>query len=186
MLRSRRLHHRVERGVEQALHQHVGSVVGAGGLPGVAGELGEGEVRAVAAHLRGEREQALVDAAQLLGAEVAVVHRSQDLVPAGEGEAAQRLEEVVVGDLGFVQVGGGFRAPEEAPERGKREVPAHALAVGFAREGAGDKPELPPEVAVARPPDPARERPKAGRAVVGGVDLPRGPSVPGIVRGMEQ
>ena len=118
----RRLHHRVERGVEQALHQYVGGVVGAGGLAGIAGELGEGEVRAVAAHLRGEREQALVDAAQLLGAEIAVVHRSQDLVPAGVGKAAQRLEEVVVGELGIVEVGGGFRAPEEAAERGKRQV----------------------------------------------------------------
>jgi len=35
------LHHRVEGGVEQALHQRVGRVVGAGGLALVAGELGE-------------------------------------------------------------------------------------------------------------------------------------------------
>ena len=182
----RRLHHRVERGVEQALNQYVGGVVGAGRLAGIAGELGEGEVRAVAAHLRGEREQALVDSAQLLGAEVAVVHRSQDLVLAGEGEAAERLEEVVVGQLGIVEVGGGFRAPEEAAERGKRQVTAHDLAVGVAREGTGDEPELLPEVAVARPPDPAGERPQTGRAVVRGVDLPRGPSVAGVVRGMEQ
>ena len=49
------LHHRVERGVEQTLNQYVGGVEGAGRLPGIAGELGEGEVRAVAAHLRGER-----------------------------------------------------------------------------------------------------------------------------------
>ena len=49
------LHHRVERGVEEALHQYVGGVLGAGGLAGIAGELGEGEIRAIAAHLRGER-----------------------------------------------------------------------------------------------------------------------------------
>ena len=107
-------------------------------------------------------------------------------MPAGEGEAAQRFEEVVVGELGIVQVGGGFRAPEEAPERGKSQVPAHALAVRLAREGAGDEPKLLPEVAVARPPDPARERPQTGRAVVRGVDLPRGPSIAGIVPGVEQ
>ena len=79
----RLLHHRVQRRVQQTLHQGVGRVVGAGGLAGVAGELGEGEVRPVAAHPRREGEQALVDAAQLLGAEVAVVHRAQDLVLAG-------------------------------------------------------------------------------------------------------
>ena len=107
-------------------------------------------------------------------------------MPPGKGKAAQSLEEVVVGELGIVQVGGGFRAPEEAAERGKRQVSAHALAVGVAREGAGDEPELLPEVAVARPPDPAGERPQAGRAVVRGVDLPSGPSVAGIVRGMEK
>jgi len=46
------LHHRVEGGVEEALHEGVGGVVGAGGLALVAGELGEGEAGAVAADLR--------------------------------------------------------------------------------------------------------------------------------------
>ena len=168
------------------LHQGVGRVVGAGRLAGVAGELGEGEVRPVAAHLRGEREQALVDAAQLLGAEVAIVHRAQDLVLAGEREVAQRFEEVVVGQLRIVQLGRGFRAPEEAPERGKRQAPARALGVGLARKRIGQQPELLPEIAVARALDPAREMPQPCRAVVHGVRLARRPSALGVVARMEQ
>ena len=158
-------HHRVEGRVQQTLHQGVGRVVGPGRLAGVAGELGEGEVCAVTAHLRREREQALVDAAQLLGAEVPVVHRAQDLVLAGEGEVAQRFEEVVVGQLRIVQLGRGLRAPEEAPERGKRQAPARALAVGLARKRIGQQPELPPQIAVARTLDTPRKMPQPCRAV---------------------
>ena len=145
----RLLHHRVEGGVEQALHQRVGRVVGAGGLALVAGELGEGEAGAVGADLRGQREQALVDAAQFLGAEVLVVHGAQHLALAGEGEVAQGFEEVVVGQLGVVERGGGGRVPEEAAERRQGQVLARGGEGGVAGERADEKLELPPQVAVA-------------------------------------
>lgn len=49
--------HGVEGGVEEALDEAVRRVVGAGGLAFVAGELGKGETRAVAADLRSEGEE---------------------------------------------------------------------------------------------------------------------------------
>jgi len=48
----------IEGGIEQALHEAIGRVVAAGGLAFVAGELGKGEPCAVAADLRGQREEA--------------------------------------------------------------------------------------------------------------------------------
>ena len=179
-------HDRIEGRIQQTLHQNVGGVVGPGRLAGVAGEFGEGEVRTIAAHPRGEREQALVDAAQLLGAEVSVIHRAQDPVLAGEGKMAQRFEEVVVGQLRIVQIGRGVPAPEEAAEGGKCEAPARDLEVGLARKSAGEEPELPPEVAVTGALDPAREVTQSRSAVVRGVRLARGPSNGGIVMRMEQ
>ena len=99
---------------------------------------------------------------------------------------AQRFEEVVVGQLRIVQFGRGLSAPEEAAERGKRQAPARALAVGLARKGIGQQPELAPEVAVARPLDPAREMPQPCRAVVRGVRFARRPCAVGVVARMEQ
>ncbi len=111
------------------MHQGIGGVIRTGSLALVAGELGEGEARAVGADLRRECEQALVDAAQFFGAEVPVVHRPQDLALAGEGEVAQGFEEVVVRKLGVVQCGGRARIPKEAAERWQGERRA---AVGVA------------------------------------------------------
>ncbi len=72
--------HRIERAVEQRLHQAVGRVVAAGGLARVAlglAAFGEGEAAAVVGELRRELQQALVDRAQLLGLHVAPVHRHE-------------------------------------------------------------------------------------------------------------
>ena len=90
----------VQRRIQQALNQTVRCVIRAARLALVADELGEAEASAVGADLRGERQQALVDAAQLLGAEVLVVHGAQDFPLTGEGEVAQGFEEVVIGELG--------------------------------------------------------------------------------------
>ena len=182
----RRLDHRVEGRVEQALHQRVGRVVGARGLARVAGELREGEARAVAAELGREPEQALVDAAQLLRAEVAVVHRPQHPALADEGEAAERFQEVVVGELGVVEVGGGGRVPEKAAEGGEGEGAAGGLEGGVARERPHRDLELPPQVAVAGALDPARQIAQPGGAVVRGVALAGNPRGVGIVPGVEQ
>jgi len=61
-------------------------------------------------------EERLVDAAQLLGAEVPVVHRPADAVLGREGERPDRVEEVVVRQLGGREVGDRLGRPEEAPE----------------------------------------------------------------------
>ena len=77
-----------------------------------------------AVHLRRQREKTLVYAAQFLGAEIVVVHGPEHLVLAGIGEMTQRVEEIVVGQLGVVQRGSRCRIPEKTAERGERQVPA--------------------------------------------------------------
>lgn len=77
------LDHRLQSGVEKALHQRVGGVVAAGRLAFVARRGMETERGAVRGELRDELEQRFVDAAELFGAKVAVVHRSAP-VPFGE------------------------------------------------------------------------------------------------------
>ena len=129
----------VERGVEQALHQRVWRVVRARRLALVAGELGEGEAGAVGADLRRQRQQALVHAAQLLGPQVLVVHRTQHLALARERQIPERFEKVVVGQLGAIERGSGRRIPQEAAERRQRQVlarGAHQLARPRARRPA--------------------------------------------------
>ena len=162
----RLLHDRVEGGVEQALHERVGRVVGAGGLALVAGELGKGEARAVGTDLRREREQALVDAAQLLGAEVPVVDGSQHLALAREGEMAQGFEKVVVGQFGVVQRGGRSRVPQEAAERWQRQVLTRRQPRLARPKARRRELELPPQVAVAAALDLAGQLAQAGGAVV--------------------
>ena len=183
----RRFDDRVERRVEQALHQRIRRVVGPRRLATIAGELGEREVPA-AVHLRRQRQQAFVHAAQLLGAEIVVVHRPQHSVLTSKGKMAQRFEEVVVGQLGAVQRAGRRRVPEKAAELGQRQVPAHRLGAGIGSPGerADQKPELAPEIAVAGALDPAGEAPQPGGAVVGGVAFARGPRRGGFIRRMEQ
>ena len=88
-----------------------------------------------AVHLRRQRQQALVHAAQLLGAEVVVIHGPQHLLLAGVGEMAQHFEEVVVGQLGVVQCGGRRGIPEKAAQRAERQVPASCLRIGAPESG---------------------------------------------------
>ena len=180
------VHYRVQGGVQQALHQGVGGVVGAGGLALVASELGEAETGAVGADLGGQGKQALVDPAQFLGAEVLVVHRAQDLALAGVGQVAQGFEEVVVGQLGVVKGGGVGRVPEEAAEGRQGQGRAHGLKVWRTREGADQKLELAPQVAVAAALDLAGQVAQASGAVVGGVTLAGGMGGVGVVPGVEQ
>ena len=168
------------------MHQLVGRVVGARGLARVAGELREGEARAVAAELGCESEQALVDPAQLLRAEVAVVHRPQDPALTDEGEAAERFQEIVVGQLGVVEGGGRGRVPEKAAEGGEGEGAAGGLEARVARERSHRKLELPPQIAVAGALDPTRQIAQPAGAVVRGVAFAGGPRGVGIVPRVKQ
>ena len=67
-------------------------------------------------------EEALVDAAEFLGAEVLVVDGAARAVLGGEGERADGGEQRAVGELAGVEVGGGALGEEEAAERGQRDV----------------------------------------------------------------
>ena len=66
----------IESRVQQALHERVRRVVGTGGLALIASNCAEGEDARGEFHGGVEFEQALVDTAQLLAAQVAVVHQS--------------------------------------------------------------------------------------------------------------
>ena len=106
------------------MHQRVRRVIGAGSLALVAGELGESEARAVGTDLRGQREQAFVDSAQLFGSEVLVVDRTQNLALAGERKMAQGFKEVEVRELRVVERSGRSWVPEEAAKCWERKVTA--------------------------------------------------------------
>ena len=97
----------------------------------------------------------------------------------------QRFQKVVIGQLGVVQIGSRRRIPEKAAERGKRQVTACRLRVGVAGKRSDQKPELAPEIAVARALDPARKLAQPRSAVIQGVALARGPRGVGIIRRME-
>ena len=109
----------VERRVQQALHERVGRVVGAGGLALIAGDSAEGEDAGGEFHGGVEFEQALVDAAQFLAAQVAVVHQPPAAAVFDEPEIAYRQEQVLIGEFGGFEIGHGLRAKEESrPEPG--------------------------------------------------------------------
>ena len=150
---------RIESGVEQALHERIRRVVRTRCLPPVAGELREREVSPAAVHLRRQCQQTLVYAAQLLGAEIVVVHGTEHLVLAGIGEMTQRFEEVVVGQLSVVQRGSRCRIPEKTAERRERQVPARRGRPSITGERSDERPELAPEVDVARTLDPSGQPP---------------------------
>lgn len=77
------------------------------GLALGAGDNFQGETRRVDVELRMQLQQRLVDTAQLLGVQVAVVHRPAHAVVDGEGQRADRVQQVAVGQVGGVQVGRG-------------------------------------------------------------------------------
>jgi hypothetical protein len=120
----------------------VRGVVGAGGLAIVAGGAVEREGGGVAVDLGVELEEGLVDGAELVGADAAPGDLAAD-VALGEGaEGEQGGEQVVVVELGAVEVGGGLGAEEEGAEGGEAELGAAGVELGEEEvEGA-------PEVAV--------------------------------------
>ena len=110
----------VERGVEQALDQRGGRVVGAGLLALVAGQCLQrvGELLGVVA--RDQFQQGLVDAAEFLGAEVAEVDPPPGAAVAGldQGQRADRAEQRLVGQA---------RAGERLVQRERASVIARGL-----------------------------------------------------------
>ena len=140
-------HDRIERGVEQALDERVGRVVAAGGLALVAGSGLKLEGAGVGVDVGVQLQQALVDAAELLGAEVAVVHGAADVAILDKCERMDGGEEMAIRDEAVRQIRRGARGlPQEAAER--RKVECGAVRIGT--ELSGDELEDGPEVGMRR------------------------------------
>ena len=92
----------------------------------------------------------------------------------------------MVGQLGIVQIGGRRRIPEKAAERGERQVTACRLRAGITGKRSDEKPELAPEIAVARALEPARKLAQPRSAVVSGIAFAGGPRGVGVVPRVEQ
>jgi hypothetical protein len=123
------LNHRLERAVEQHLHEAVGRVVAARGLARVALGLAsrrERELATVLGDLGDQLEQALVDATELLGAHVAPVDAREARVLAQPRELEHREQERAVLELGCIERGT-LRIGEDAGERGQSEPRLAAL-----------------------------------------------------------
>ena len=125
--------HRLQRGIQQFLHQRVGRVVAAAGLAGIAfGRIciGEAEHAAVGTDVGHQFQQAFVHAAQLFRAHVA---------PVDAGEAAALAHPAKLGhgfEQGRIAKGAGVEVRalvfgEQATECGQRQ---QRLAVGQARQ----------------------------------------------------
>lgn len=67
-------------------------------------------------------QQRFIDAAQLEGAQVAIVHGAQHLLVAGVGQLAQGGVEVAVGQLGGVQVRRSGGPKEQAAQPGQAQA----------------------------------------------------------------
>jgi len=80
----------IQCGVQQGADQCWWGVVGTGGLPFVAGHVGELERRAVNVDDRYQFQERLVHPAEFFGAEVPVVHRLGAVVAGGPPEVADR------------------------------------------------------------------------------------------------
>jgi hypothetical protein len=117
----------VERRVQQALHERVGRVVGAGCLALIAGDSVEGEDAGGEFHGGVEFEQALIDAAQLLAAQVAVVHQPPAAAILDKAEITDGEEQVLIGEFGGFEIGHGLRAEEEATESRKTKLGATVI-----------------------------------------------------------
>ena len=112
------LDHRLQGRVDQLLHQAVGGVVAAGGLAGTAALFflrrlaarlrvaQKDETPGTVLHLnhRHQLQQALIDAAQLLGAHVTVVDAHQAVVGLEPAQMEQGLVEETVAQTGGVQM----------------------------------------------------------------------------------
>src|SRR5690606_12278746 len=102
--------------IEQRLNQRTRRVVAAGGLALVAGRSGEREGPRVDVHLRVEFQQRFVHAAEFLRAEVFVIDGAQAANGAifREGERANSVEQVAVGDLAADDIRDRLVAEQEA------------------------------------------------------------------------
>jgi hypothetical protein len=143
--------HGVERGVEEALHQHGRGVVRARRLALVAGDGEEHEVGVevalgAAQHVGLKLHQPLVDAAQLVGPDGRPVHGHAPLALVHRAQRVERGQQVLVANLAGVEVREGLGPPEEAVERGEREAGVAVL------QRSHHEPDVRPAVGVGAAP----------------------------------
>ena len=89
-----------------------------------------------------EFEQALVDAAQFLAAQVAVVHQPPAAAVFDEPEIAYRQEQVLVGEFGGFEFGHGLRAKEEAAKGRESQLRAAPVIPQPGKNQAQAYPEI--------------------------------------------
>ncbi len=164
--------YRVEGLVEQDLDEAGWGVVGAGGLAVVAGGDVKGEHASLGIEVRDELKEGLVDAAEFLGAEVAVVDRSgQAGVVADDRQRPDGGEQVGVGQRGGGQFAEHARLVHAA-QAGQGEL----RQAGLGAQAAEQHVVRGPQVAMAFTADPpAGEPTQPRRGEVAGVDLARPP-----------
>jgi len=110
-----------------------GRVIAAGGLALVAAGGVQTEIAALEVELGMQLEQGLVDAAQLLGAEVAVIDLTAAAAVADDREVTDGLEKIAVGYLRPVQIGRRLAGKEERAERGQAQLGRAALVAQLAQ-----------------------------------------------------
>src|SRR6266487_1413096 len=137
---------RVEGGVEQADDQAGGRVVAAGRLALVAAGRVEFEGRRIDMQDGVKFEQRFVDTAQLLWTEIAIVHDAARMSIAGEGERADGIEQVAIGDLAVCEVWNGLVREEKAIQGGQTKLRIATVASEFLHH----EPKPGEEVGVAR------------------------------------
>jgi len=116
------IEHRIQGRIEQLMDEAGGRVIAAGGLALVAAGGVQTEIAALEVELGMQLEQGLVDAAQLLGAEVAVIDLTAAAAVADDREVTDGLEKIAVGYLRPVQIGRRLRREEEGAERGQGQL----------------------------------------------------------------
>ena len=132
----------VKRRVQQALHERVRRVVRTGGLALIAGYGAEGEDAGCEFHGGVEFEQALIDAAQFLAAQVAVVHQPPAAAVLDECEIANREKQMFVGELRRLKIGHGFGAKEKPTESWKTQFRATVIVAQLGKDKAHGDPKI--------------------------------------------
>src|SRR6266699_1218655 len=112
---------RVKGGVEQAGDQAGGSVVAARRFALVPAGRIEFEGRRIDMQDRVQFEQRFIDTAQFLWTEIAIVHDAACVPIASEGERANGIEQVAIGDLAVCEVCNGLSREEKAIQGGQTE-----------------------------------------------------------------
>src|SRR6266568_4272364 len=172
------IEYRVKGGVEQAGDQAGGRVVAACRFALVSTGRVEFEGRGIDMQDRMQFEQRFVDTAQFLWAEIAIVHDAACVPIAGEGERADGIEQVAIGDLAVCEICNGLSREEKAIQGGQTKLRIATVAA----ELLHDKTQPGEEIEVARAHTPLGQVSQPGHRVVQCIASTGG----GVCLGMEE